>query len=269
MSIEADIEQIALERFKAIEEIGFFDANMWIGKPKGFPVAEPLESRNIEAVMDRYRLMGGLVSNWDAITLSPQDSNQLLLENEKQLPENVYTLWTGLPLLPREQDHIPGFDKPAAKCRGVRLFPKSHRFILTLWVVGGLCEWCLKYKLPLFFWHVEIEWEWVYNLAREYPGLRIIIDTQWQKILYHMRTLYGLMEACPNISVDTSNFYGQDFITHGVRTFGAERFIYGSFLPVNDPFAGIGMLLDADISSAEKKLVAGGNIRRIVEGAEV
>ena len=134
-------------------------------------------------------------------------------------------------------------------------------------MVGGICDWCIRYKLPLFLWHVEIEWEWVYALARKYPGLNIIIDTQWQKILYHMRTLYGLLEACPSILVDTSNFHGQDFIAHGVNTFGAERFIYGSFLPVNDPLAGMGMLLDADISVEEKELIAGENIRRIIKGA--
>jgi hypothetical protein len=268
MNIEADIEHIASERYSAIEEIGFFDASIWIGKPKGFPVAEALEPGGIRPIMERYRLKGGLVSNWDAVTLSPQDSNQILLDIEKHLPENVYTIWTGLPLLPREQDHVPGFDKPPPKCRGVRLFPKSHKFVLSPWVIGGLCEWCIRYNLPLFFWHVEIEWEWVYALSKEYPGLRIIVDTQWQKILYHMRTLYGLLEACPNILVDTSNFFGQDFISHGVKTFGAERFIYGSFLPVNDPFAGIGMLFDADISLEEKKLIGGENIQRIVKGAE-
>lgn len=49
-----------------------------------------------------------------------------------------------------------------------------------------------------------------------------------------------------------------------VRSFGAERLLFGSFVPVNDPCAAIGMILDADISEAEKRLVAGENLSRII-----
>ena len=51
---------------------------------------------------------------------------------------------------------------------------------------------------------------------------------------------------------------------HAVAEFGAGRLIYGSFLPVADPWVPIGMVLDAAISEADKKLIAGDNLRRLL-----
>ena len=51
-----------------------------------------------------------------------------------------------------------------------------------------------------------------------------------------------------------------------MREFGAERLLFGSFLPVSDPLVPIGMVLDADLSEEEKRLIAGDNLRRLLEG---
>jgi hypothetical protein len=42
--------------------------------------------------------------------------------------------------------------------------------------------------------------------------------------------------------------------------------VFGSFMPVNDPFVPIGMIINADIKEQEKLLIASGNIKRIIEG---
>ena len=265
MSIESDIEAIAAERKDAVKHLRLFDTNIWLGKPKGFPLAEELKVEQLETVMARYDLEGGLVSSWDAVTMSAQDGNIALEQIEEGLPDQVYVIWNGLPLLPREQEPLPGFQKPRQRTGGVRLFPKTHRYILKPWVVGTLCEWCVQFHLPLFLWHVEVEWDWVYELACSFPRLSIVVESQWQKILYHIRTLYNLLDTCGNIYVETSNFTGQDYLSHGVKTFGAERFLFGSFLPMNDPWVPAGMIQDADISEEEKKMIAGGNIRRLLE----
>ncbi len=50
-----------------------------------------------------------------------------------------------------------------------------------------------------------------------------------------------------------------------MKEFGAERLIFGSFMPVNDPLVPIGMIIDADIEEKDKLLIASGNIKRIIE----
>ena len=148
--------------------------------------------------------------------------------------------------------------------RGVRLFPRTHHFQLSPWVIGSLCEWCVSRRLPVFLWHTEVDWESLHGLAVAFPTLTIVVDTQWQKILYHNRDLFSLLDACANVLVESSNLLGQDFVSWMARRWGAERIVFGSFLPAADPWSAIGMILDADISAEEKALIAGGNARGVV-----
>jgi len=266
--LEDRIAEISSRARTEVEGLNLFDSNLWLGLPDHFPLAQEIAPKGLAQVLGEYGIRGGLVSHWDGVRVSPQDGNQGLREVQSILPPRVWTVWTGLPLAAGEPGPLPGTGPSDARMRGVRLFPKTHHFQLSPWVVGSLCEWCISHRLPVFFWHVEVEWEQVYHLASTFPALTVVVDTQWQKILYHNRDLSGLLEACRNVLVESSNLIGQDFITWLVRKWGAERILYGSFLPANDPYASIGMILDADISEAEKALIAGGNARRLVEGVQ-
>jgi hypothetical protein len=265
MGLEETIERVAREKREGAARLPLLDANVWLGRPDLFPLAEELPRAAVGKAFAEYGIRGGLVSHWDSFRLSPQEGNQALLDAQGALPENTWLLWTGLPLVPREQDPLPGFGKPHARVRGVRLFPKTHHFTLSPWVVGSLCEWCVAHRLPLFLWHVEIEWDAVHALAGAFPELRIVLETQWQKILYHNRDLFSLLEARGNIRVESSNLIGQDFVSYLVKHWGAERLLFGSFLPMNDPWASIGMILDADITPEEKAMAAGGALRKLID----
>ena len=212
---------------------------------------------------------GALVSHWDSVRLSAQDGNQALLDADSSLPDRIYTVWTGLPTGPPEPGPLPGTGPPDRRMRGVRLFPRSHRYSLSPWVVGELCEWCIEYGIPVLLWHVEAEWNDIHSLAAAFPALRIVIETQWQKILYHQRDLFGLMHSRSNVLVESSNLIGPDAVRCIVEAFGAERLVFGSYLPVNDSYSAIGMILDAEISEEEKALVAGGNLRALIDGARI
>jgi predicted TIM-barrel fold metal-dependent hydrolase len=67
-----------------------------------------------------------------------------------------------------------------------------------------------------------------------------------------------------NVRVELSNFAGQGFVEYAVKHFGAERLIFGSFLPMNEPLVPMGLVVDAVISEEEKTLIAGENLRRLV-----
>ncbi len=247
-----------------IKKLGLVDCSMWLGSPDGFPLARELTLDALKGEMDRYYIHGGLVSHWWGKTLSAQAGNGALLALSAALPQNMYTIWTGVPLYPPEVGNLPGNDRPHDRTRGVRLFPYSHNYSLEQWIIGSLVEWLLEYNLPLFIWHTELDWSALRRLALTYPNLRIVIETQNQKILYRFRILLSLMRDCPNVHLGTSNLVGQGYLETVVREFGAQRLLYGSFLPVNDPFAAAGMLVDADISESDKLHIASGNIRRLI-----
>jgi hypothetical protein len=196
---------------------------------------------------------------------------------------------TGLPMVTREGGPLPACDQvpagrdglPLPVCgeaaglagsgnglgllAGVRLFPKTHGFVLAEWCVGSLCRWMAERRLPLFMWHTEIEWEAVYRLAKVFSELAIVIESQPRKIIYQLRPLMALMRDCPNVHVEISNLTGPAFEML-LEDFGARRLIYGSFLPANDPLVAAGMILDAEISEDDRALIAGGNLRGLTGG---
>ena len=253
------------ERLALARQLRFLDCNVWLGRPQGFPLAEELDAEALGQALASHHLAGVLVSSWRGKVVSPQDGNRQLNDVAADLPEECHIIWTGAPLSPGQKGPLPGVDELGDQVRGVRLFPRSHNFPLSGWVLKSLCELLIARQLPLFLWHVELDWDHLFGLAGEFPELRIVVETQTQKILYHTRPLFALMRQRPNVFVEQSNFAGAGFIEYAVREFGAERLLYGSFLPVGDPFVPMGMVLDAEISDSEKALIAGGNLRRLID----
>jgi hypothetical protein len=258
------LQQMAEVRRQCIRKLAPFDAGIWLGLSAGFPLAKELKPHQLQATFDRNFLTGGLVSHWRGATVSAQEGNIALEAPCSELPAETYVIWAGLPLYPEELGPLPTHGTVSEKLRGVRIFPKSHGYPLADWMVGSLCEWLVKHRLPLFIWHVELDWSSLRVLARAFPELNIIVESQTQKVLYHSRPLFTLLRDCPNLFVEISNFVGAGFLEHAVRQFGAERLIFGSFLPMNDPLVPMGMILDAEISDAEKAMIAGGNLRALI-----
>ncbi len=264
MNLGELIEQTAAATRARLAAFPCWDANVWLGRPAFFPLARELSPAELGPLLKRHGCAGALVSHWDSVHLSAQDGNRRLLDADPALPEGIFTVWTGLPSVPREQPPIPGVGRPDRRLRGVRLFPQAHHFELAPWVLTDLCEWCVQKRLPLFLWHVEIRWSDLYSLAAAFPRLTVVVETQWQKILYQVRNLFSLLASCPNVLVESSNFVGQDHVAYLVRTFSSRRLLFGSFLPVNDPFASIGLVLEADISDGERADILGGNLQRLI-----
>jgi hypothetical protein len=71
------------------------------------------------------------------------------------------------------------------------------------------------------------------------------------------------LRDCPNVSLEISNLVNDSF-KWLIDLCGPERFVFGSFLPVNDPLAPLGMILDSGLSPTDQSLVAGNNLRRLI-----
>ena len=73
------------------------------------------------------------------------------------------------------------------------------------------------------------------------------------------------MQNCPNIYLEISNLVAPDLLTYTVNHLGPDRLLFGSFLPVSDPFVPISLIGEAPLSLTDKQLIAGGNLRRLLE----
>jgi len=254
-----------IERYRErVEELGFYDCSLWLGKPEDFPLAKPADAASLSSVMKSRGLCGGLVSHWETVTLSAQDGNRTLSEALPNLPDTCRIVWAGLPLFPPDSGPLPGRDIPHGRLAGVRLFPRTHGYNLQDWVIGPLLDWLAQRRLPLFLWHTEADWAELHTLAKKHPHIPIVVETQREKVLYHTRVLFPLMKVCENVRVDSSNLMGAGYIEYVVREFGAGRLLFGSFFPVNDPAVSMGLVIDADIDEEARPLIASGNMLRLL-----
>lgn len=264
--IESRIQEIAARRRELASRLDVFDVNLWLGRPQEFPLAEEMDLAALRTAMADHFISGGLVSHWRGRTVSPQEGNtSLLAAGVDTTGSGLGIIMTGLPLFPSESGPLPGMGEPPSHLRGARLFPQSHGFPLADWLIGSLARWMIDRRLPLFIWHTELDWQDLYALSKAFPDLAIVVESQPRKIIYQTRPLLALMRDCPNTFLEISNLTGPAFEL-ALKSVGPTRLIFGSFMPVNDPFVPLGMLLDAHIPDPDRALIAGGNLRRLLGG---
>lgn len=264
--IEHTIKDMAEDRRQQAKQLNAYDASLWLGRPRGFPLAREMDLDGLRVAMAECYISGGLISHWDGHSISAQAGNEALLSRESILDiADIGVILTGLPLFTVEGGPLTGHSHLPENVRAVRIFPKTHGFPLTNWMLGSLVPWMMDRYQPMFIWHTELDWNELYYFARRLPQLNIVIESQHRKIIYHMRPLLTLMRDCPNVYLEISNLTGPAFDLT-LQCIGPERLIFGSFLPVNDPLVPLGMILDAKIPDSDRKLVAGDNLRRLTGG---
>ena len=250
------------------EELDFFDAGSWLGDPSSlFPLANETTPRQLQEIHRKWKIRGALVSHWSAWSEGASVANARLAQAMPGM-KNCFAVASALPVFPDGNDFLKSKSTFSKKIRAVRIFPMTHAFSPQSWCIGTLCEELTGRNMPLFIWHTEISWEGLARLADDFPKLTIVVESQYQKILYHTRRLFPLMKARPNVYCEISNIGGFNLLDFGVREIGAERFIFATYLPASDPGVPMGMIMDARISKREKKLIAGGNLRRLTSGVQ-
>jgi predicted TIM-barrel fold metal-dependent hydrolase len=99
------------------------------------------------------------------------------------------------------------------------------------------------------------------ELARRFPEVRFIsahAGGEWEQGLRAVR-------GSPNVLVETSGFDPTaGFIDMAVRELGAERIVFGSHLPSRSLGTELGKVLSARISEADRRLILGANLRRLL-----
>jgi len=102
------------------------------------------------------------------------------------------------------------------------------------------------------------------ELAARFPGQTFICahaGGNWELGLRAVREL-------PNVVVETSGFDATaGFLEMAVRELGAERVVFGSHLPSRSLGTELGKILFAGLDENQKRLVLGGNFRRLLRRA--
>ena len=248
--------------------LNFYDCNCSIGmrgilNPGSFYKVEELERK-----MKYYGIGKALVYHSMAKEYSPSVGNRLLMEEIKDHPV-LSPVWVVMP------HHTQEFFTPDELIRkmresgikAVRMFPGQweQNYSLAKWNCEELFTVLQEYHIPVMIGLDSIGWNELYELLSSYPKLNLIITESD----YRMdRNLYPLLEKFDKLFIEIMGYKVHSGIEQICKRFGAHRLIFGSGMPVFSG-ASISMVTYARISDDEKKLIAGGNLEKLLGGVRL
>lgn len=255
--------------FAAARALNLFDANCFFGpvsrpQPGSFDTPEQLL-----AEMDRLGIAEALVYHADARWHSPARGNEALLAQVGGRAR-LHPSWV---LLPPQTSGMPEpealVEEMVSKgVRAARMFPREHTFCLSEWCLGSLVEKLEEARVPLFLdfdrrhWAEEIvPWEQVAGLCERHPRLPVVLV---HESLGSVRNLFALMERYENLLVETSYFVPHHGIEEVCIRFGGNRLLFGTGMPLYEGGGPIGSLALSGTDEANKRLVGGENVRRLL-----
>lgn len=152
--------------------------------------------------------------------------------------------------------------------RGVFLHPREEVFAVNDPKVDRVLDVCAELEAAVV---VAAGHPWVSEalqvaeLAARYPDTRIVMTNGGQLNISGLGQLDALLalRACPNLCVQTSGVYRQDFLEGVVRDLGATRVMFAAGGPQFDPAYEILRVRLAEISDADKDMLLGGTAARV------
>ena len=265
--MEDFIEAMGRDYRERIRKLRFFDSNCWIGRMNN---RGPVYMRTVEDLlgcMDSCGVDKAMVSHALARYSHPLLGNELLLEeisNQKRLVGCFILLPHGTEELGRLEDYI---EKMIS--RGVlaaRIFPESQRFSMEDWSAGRLLDILAERKLPLFIWSREISWPVLHRMCKKYPRLPVVVEQCDEETYRNLRYLYPLLEECGNLYLEVHNSHLYLQVDDIVKRFGAGRFVFSTYYPVDDPHCALMLITHGAFSFEEKEKVAYGNLEYLLNG---
>ncbi len=248
--------------------VQIWDCNCWYGAPKDPPTA-PAETVDVLlAEMQRAGIDRALVRNVALREQDPQVGNALTSADCSE-DERLIPTWAILPPQTGELGTVEELVE-AMREAGVRAlwtYPEKHRYVLNTTTMGGLLEEITDRGIPLFIERREISGSGLYALAdsvlQDFPDLNlcVVAHGSWGEDRYFR----PLMERYPNFRVGTSRYELDGGIEDICRTYGSERLLFGTNFPEAPMGGPMLTLLHADITDSDRKAIAGGTLRRIIE----
>lgn len=250
-----------------------FDASMRLGRARDHIIGAPVTASDMVAEMDDVGIAEALVWHADAQHYDSQVGNQQLLVEIAENPR-LHPCWVFMPHETGEVQHPSTVVDMMlqAHVNAARIFPYEHLFMLRLWNIATLLDSLAAYQIPLFIdfgikgWGDEYyDWDGLYEIGKAYPDLPLILTCI---NIGSDRRLIPMMKHLPNLYVETSYYTVHRGIELLVSIVGAERVLIGTGLPQRAPGPALTALSYSIITNKQKMLIAGDNLRRLLNGVK-
>lgn len=145
-----------------------------------------------------------------------------------------------------------------------RACPDTDASPLLDWMYGWTLQYLEESGTPLL---VSLQDAQLRDLAQTmacHPRLKLILTntTQWLNRQYLM-----FLKSFPSVMMETSNIIEYYGIENIVGILGAERILFGTFMPDKEPYDKIFQVLYCELAEEQKQLIAYGNYDRVIGGA--
>lgn len=259
-----DVRHLADDYRQQRDALALFDVNCWLGKPfePTFTTVNGLES--LKKMLARNGIRRAVLSHTMCVRYDAEAGNRALLEMLQQ-DESLVSAATLVPETARSGTWGSVLRSLiAGGIRLVRLFPKSHNFLLDDDYLGGLLHTLQNLRLPIVLWHTEAAWPEIAAVCSRYRDLPVIVEGTGRKLFYDNRTYYALLERFPNLYLETHNLTNYLGLDDLVRHFGSGRFLFGSYFPHEDPNSAAMLLTHGELTADAQENIAHRNLENLI-----
>ena len=143
-----------------------------------------------------------------------------------------------------------------------RIHPSNYASPMHTWLYDWMFDVLTESKTPLLVSLQELDLNDAAAVKEKYPDLRMIITNtdQWLN-----RQYVGFCQHYRNVYFDTCNTIEYFGIENMVGLIGADKFLFGTYMPEKEPYDKTFQILFCELSQEEKEMIAHGNFERLVE----
>jgi predicted TIM-barrel fold metal-dependent hydrolase len=143
-----------------------------------------------------------------------------------------------------------------------KINPEQDASPVTCWMFDWMLNLLEESSTPVLISLQEADLGDLAEVKSLYPNLKIIITntTQWMNRQYIRFVL-----SFSNVFIDTSNIIEYYGIESVAEIIGADRMLFGTYMPEKEPYDKIFQMLYNDLSQEQRELIAFGNFERIIE----
>jgi len=254
-----------------LRDLNLFDSCVTLGR---FPGGCFESADGLTAVMDRYFIREALVHDYHARSVAPARHGNERLMRAISGYKRLHPVWVLEP--PSE----PGEDAAeravtAMLISGARAARLCLRRLSPLeWLWRDLLSRLSAHRVPVFldFGPVsstvgeltDFDADAVYKMAEGHPKLPLVLSRVMGGLGMHPSVL-PMIKKLPNIYIDITGIL--DYWRKAAAEAGPERALFATGAPFTDPGILVGNVqYAAEINEADKKLICGDNLRRLLGG---
>ena len=238
-----------------------YDVNCAVGP---WPTAR-LPYETVDGLLNEMERLGidrALVSHTTARTFDPRQGNRRLMDEIAGCAQ-LAPCWILLPPSCGEMGTVDEMlaEMAAGGVRAVRLYPNEHTFSLEDWQCGELWAALAARRYVVTIDLAQTDWAAIERLCQAYPDLSLVVTWTGYR---QLRPLFALLDRCPNLYCDLSNYSTYLGVEETVARFGSRRLLFGTGLPAGDPGGPIARLCYTDAPQADLEAMAHGNVERLL-----